>query len=51
MSLVQVGGFIKAWDRTRRQEELPVSCEGWLIICLGVGAGKEKGGLKGIFVC
>ena len=34
MSLVQNGGFVKAWG------------QGWLIVYLGVGGGQEKGGFS-----
>ena len=52
MSLVQNGGFIKAWGQDRWQEELlPLACEEWLMIYQGVGGGKEKGDFKRIFMC
>ena len=42
-SLVQKGGFIKAWDRTLGQKELHWGCEEWLVIYLGFGGGKDEG--------
>ena len=43
-SLVQNGSFIKAHRTLGQEELLPRGCEGWLIIHLGVGGRKEKGG-------
>ena len=52
MAFVQNGGFIKAQDRTLGQEELlPQACEGWLIIYLEVGGGREKRDFRRIFRC
>ena len=51
-SLVQNVVLLKQKDRTCGQKELlPQTCEGWLIIYLGVGGGKEKRGFKRIFMC
>ena len=48
---MQNGGLLKHRDRTCGQEELlSQGCEGWLIIDLGVGVGKEQGGFKKIFL-
>lgn len=42
--------LLKHGDRTYRQKELlPLGCEEWLIIFVGVGGGKEKGDSKRIF--
>ena len=48
--LVQNDGLLKHGDRTGGQKELlHRGCEGWLIICRGVGGGKEKGRLRKYF--
>jgi len=39
--------LLKHGDRNHAQKELlHRGCEGWLIIYLGVGGGKEKGGFQ-----
>ena len=43
MSLVQKGGFVKARDRTRGQEELARDCKEKLVTHPGAGAGKGQG--------
>ena len=44
--------LLKHRNRTYGQKVLlPLGCEGWLIIYLGVGGGKEKGWLSLISVC